>query len=45
MVCVKERKTGDGSPIVGYGRVRFLAYVGDIPIVEAPKPKRKVIKK
>ena len=47
MVLVKERKLGDGSPIVGYGRVRFVAYVGEIPLVEvtAPKPKRKVIKK
>ena len=47
MVLVKERKLGDGSPIVGFGRVRFVAYVGEIPLVEvtAPKPKRKVIKK
>ena len=45
MVLVKERKLGDGSPIVGFGRVRFVAYVGEIPLVEVPKPKRKAIKK
>ena len=45
MVLVKERKTGDGSPIVGYGRIRFVTYVGEIPLVEAPKPKGKAVKK
>ena len=36
MVMIKERSTGKGSPIVGYGIPRFAAYSGDFPKYDAP---------
>ena len=46
MVMVKERSTGKGSPVVGYGIPRYSSYVGDFPTYNAPdsaapaKPKK-----
>jgi len=36
MVMIKERSTGKGSPIVGYGIPRFAAYSGEFPKYDAP---------
>jgi hypothetical protein len=36
MVMIKERSTGKGSPVVGYGIPRFAAYSGDFPKYDAP---------
>jgi surface antigen len=36
MVMIKERQTGKGSPVVGYGIPRFTPYSGDFPQVAIP---------